>query len=388
MASQNSKSRLSGSIPKICSWVSRKTAASSSSGISQSPSLFSHPSTSSLTSEDSAVLAPLQLREESGISCPSPSEGTKSSTLVNTQTVSPAPKPTRLRAGPIDVELIRQIGSGTYGSVILARSNNDGSRLVAVKAIPKSECMLDGFYIASDVEEHNFVDNIKCEARALLRCSKARSPFLPQAVEFAQDYRFFYFVMDAYPMDLSDLLEHCHKRGTILPQRLWFAQQMVCAVFALHKCGLAHLDLKPANVMIKHNGYLCLIDFGLATTEFFLPCAYMGTRGYCAPEVIPVPGARHFQFDTQCADVFSVGQIILDLYLCPARAVDLGDPEASMKAIDADMLEVVTQTMRKPSLRPDIEHLVSHIFEDERVYNDMTNQRLVAPYWPTSDFWY
>lgn len=117
--------------------------------------------------------------------------------------------------------------------------------------------------------------------------------------------------------------------------------------------------------MIKSNGYLCLVDFGLSTTEICLPCAHMGTRGYCAPEVFPTPGFRHFQFDTQCADVFSVGQIILDLYLCPAHVIDLEDPEESMKAVDADMLEVVLQTMRKPSLRPDVRHLVPYVFEDD-----------------------
>lgn len=64
--------------------------------------------------------------------------------------------------------------------------------------------MLDGFHMASDVKEHNLVDNVKCEARALLRCSKARSPFLPQAVEFAQDYKFFYFVMVREAWDTND----------------------------------------------------------------------------------------------------------------------------------------------------------------------------------------
>lgn len=78
------------------------------------------------------------------------------------------------------------------------------------------------------------------------------------------------------PMPLSDLVE--------------VAARMAGAVHALHLQGVAHLDLKPANVLQRETGEMVLIDFGLArhddlpdllAEEFTIP---MGTFPYIAPE--------------------------------------------------------------------------------------------------------
>ena len=80
----------------------------------------------------------------------------------------------------------------------------------------------------------------------------------------------------AAPLPLSDLVE--------------LGARMAAAVHALHKQHVAHLDLKPANILQRETGEMVLIDFGLARhdelpdllgEEFTIP---MGTFPYIAPE--------------------------------------------------------------------------------------------------------
>ena len=78
------------------------------------------------------------------------------------------------------------------------------------------------------------------------------------------------------PLPLSDVVE--------------IAARMAVAVHALHLQHVAHLDLKPANILQRESGEMVLIDFGLARhddlpdlldEEFTIP---MGTFPYIAPE--------------------------------------------------------------------------------------------------------
>ncbi len=80
------------------------------------------------------------------------------------------------------------------------------------------------------------------------------------------------------------------------------------------------MDLKPDNIMIQENGHICIIDFGLSTTKRRQPRALVGTPGYCAPEASKLADG---EFDNNLADVYSYGQILVDLYLCPYVSLSL-----------------------------------------------------------------
>src|SRR4051794_22104934 len=61
--------------------------------------------------------------------------------------------------------------------------------------------------------------------------------------------------------------------------------QLLPAVTSLHHRGLAHLDVKPANVVLR-DGHPVLLDFGATHPIGSLQPAGnpVGTEGYCAPE--------------------------------------------------------------------------------------------------------
>ena len=88
---------------------------------------------------------------------------------------------------------------------------------------------------------------------------------------------------------LSYLL--AQKRRVPEEHAIFFTACIVMAYQALHSRGFVYRDMKPANVLIKQDGYACLIDFGLAAnvSEAALK-GKCGTRGYWAPEVISAAG--------------------------------------------------------------------------------------------------
>jgi len=61
--------------------------------------------------------------------------------------------------------------------------------------------------------------------------------------------------------------------------------QLADAVEAFHSHGFAHLDLKPANVLMATDGRPRLLDFGIAEPIGHPPEVARGTPGYASPEV-------------------------------------------------------------------------------------------------------
>jgi serine/threonine protein kinase len=72
----------------------------------------------------------------------------------------------------------------------------------------------------------------------------------------------------------------------------FYAAQIVLAVGELHNKGIMHRDLKLENIMVDEDGYLKLIDYGLAknVSEGQLATSYCGTPEYIAPEMVDGTG--------------------------------------------------------------------------------------------------
>jgi serine/threonine-protein kinase len=88
------------------------------------------------------------------------------------------------------------------------------------------------------------------------------------------------------------------------PKRLDLVRQAATAIAAVHKSGFVHRDICPRNFILRPDGTLVLIDFGLTVPDkpvFLQPGNRIGTPNYMAPEVV-----RRRQADRRL-DVFSFG---------------------------------------------------------------------------------
>ena len=103
---------------------------------------------------------------------------------------------------------------------------------------------------------------------------------------------------------------------------LHVATQLANALCAAHTAGIIHRDVKPENIMLRPDGYLKLLDFGLAKPTQASPLKaessnvvqlntdpgiVMGTVNYMSPEQ-----ARGYSVDTR-SDVFSLGVVLYEM---------------------------------------------------------------------------
>ena len=95
-------------------------------------------------------------------------------------------------------------------------------------------------------------------------------------------------------------------------QALRIALQLACALQAIHAAGVLHRDLKPGNVVLREDGSLALIDFGLsrhaavpldATDRELIS----GTPQYMSPE------QGHGEPIDERSDLYSLGVILYEM---------------------------------------------------------------------------
>ena len=205
------------------------------------------------------------------------------------------------RLGPYEVEVF--LGAGGMGEVYRCRDTRL-ARAVAVKILP-----------AADPDERDRRSRFEDEARAL---SSLSHPHIRALYDVGSIDGFDFLVMEYVEGQTLDSV--LKKRALPLDQALRHAIQIAEALGAAHRRGIAHADIKPANIMLTPGG-VKLLDFGLANlwSDAHAPAdpdtaatdtdanAVPGTTAYMAPERLE--GA---EADAR-ADIFSFGVVLYEM---------------------------------------------------------------------------
>jgi serine/threonine protein kinase len=202
-------------------------------------------------------------------------------------------------------EIVSPLGAGGMGEVYLAADTRTGRR-VALKLLPE--------YFNDDPER---VRRFQQEARAVLALNH---PNIVTIYEIGQEGGAQFIAsefingatlrerMDDAPMSLNDALD--------------VATQIADALDEAHRGGVVHRDIKPENVMLRPDGYVKVLDFGIAKltgqseadapmptrvgTETH-PGMVLGTLRYMSPEQ-----ARGLRVDAS-TDIWSLGVLLYEM---------------------------------------------------------------------------
>jgi len=176
--------------------------------------------------------------------------------------------------------VVRSLGAGGASSVFVARRievrHQQNAELYALK-IPKYDAT-----VARSLSEQEFLDLFRQEAGALLALPK--HPNLARFVSFDAEAR----PKPILVMELigGNSLERMIRRGLLTVRAAFeYLDGVLAGLDAMHSAGVGHLDVKPANVILRGERTAVLVDFGLSGRHIRPGC---GTLEYCAPEVLGV----------------------------------------------------------------------------------------------------
>ena len=249
----------------------------------------------------------------------------------------------KLRQNPQPIpnyQMIRIIGQGGMGSVMLGRSEKDG-RAVAIKTLLPEVAVSE--------------QSLKRFLREIEVASSLQHPNIVSYIEHGTHNGIVYLVTEFISgMDASRLAKH---RGGRLEWReaVKIIEQTLAALEFAHNLGFVHRDIKEQNILIEGtypNSVAKLTDFGLSKSYkqtgmsgVTMVGDVAGTIAYMPPEQV-----RDFKEVRPPSDIYALGMTAYSL-ITAAHALDIG-PKAGISETVKAIFEkpIVPLSQRIPDI--------------------------------------
>src|SRR6266853_4499365 len=252
-------------------------------------------------------------------------------------------------------KISKRIGSGGMGEVYLA-SDISAGRKAALKLLPTQ--------FAGDAGR---MKRFQQEARAV---AGLNHPNILTIYEVGADSSLRYIASEL--IEGETLRQRLGRESMQLSEAVEIAIQVAGALAAAHEAGVVHRDVKPENIMLRPDGYVKVLDFGIAKlAEQEVPVtmaeeealllvetnlgSVLGTVRYMSPEQ-----ARGAHVDRR-TDIWSLGVVLYEMVT--GHAPFTGDtPGEVMSSIlerepppltsyvahaSADLQQIISKTLRK-----------------------------------------
>jgi serine/threonine-protein kinase len=270
----------------------------------------------------------------------------------------------KLRSGQrvAHYEIIRQLGAGGMGEVYLARDTRL-NRKVALKVLPA--------HLTADKAR---LERFKQEARA---ASALNHPGIITIHEIDAE--------GETPFITTEYIEGETLRQRMLRGALHTAEaldvtaQLASALAVAHAAGVVHRDIKPENVMLRPDGIVKLLDFGLAkltetgtremrsdisTRKLTGPGVILGTVSYMSPE--QAQGAKV----DQRTDLWSLGVVLYEMLA--------GAAPFSGKTANHTLVAIMEHEPPLADVSPELANLVLTLLAKEPPNRYQTAQAVLA----------
>ena len=230
-------------------------------------------------------------------------------------------------------EIVSLLGAGGMGEVYRARDARL-DRAVAIKILPAA--------VAADGDG---LRRFEREARA---ASALNHPNIVTIYELGEDGSTHYIAMEL--IEGKTLREMLTASSLPIRRTIEIAAQVAEGLAKAHEAGIAHRDLKPENLMVSHDGFVKILDFGLAklaspngevadatsalSSMQTRPGVILGTLGYMSPEQAS-GGPLDFR-----SDQFSFGAVLYEM-VAGKRAFRRGTAPETLVAILREQAEPI-----------------------------------------------
>ncbi|HMK38650.1 MAG TPA: protein kinase, partial [Bacteroidota bacterium] len=241
--------------------------------------------------------------------------------------------------------ILEKLGEGGMG-VVYKAEDTKLDRPVALKFLPQH-------LRASEGDKARFMQEAKAAAAL-------NHPNVCSVIDIQEHDGQIFIVMEY--VDGRTLREH---RAVSLSQSLDIGIQIAEGLAAAHEKGIVHRDIKPDNIMVRKDGIVQIMDFGLAklqgVSRLTQDGSTAGTAGYMSPEQVQGIDADHR------SDIFSLGVVLYELFT--GRLPFRGAHETAM-AYEIVNVEAPPMSAVKPGIDPELDRIVGQCLvknPDERM---------------------